>query len=183
MRILPEQTSLIICDIQEKLCNAMYETEKMQKRAAQMACGCRLLGIPIFTSQQYTKRLGLTVAAVREASGSDSYFEKSTFSCMRNEAMADAVRKAGRHNVIIIGTETHVCVLQTAIDLKEEGFQPILAADAVASRYPDDKEMGLRRAMQEGVLVTTSEAMLFELLQDSKAPQFKEISKLVKDRP
>lgn len=82
--------------------------------------------------------------------------------------------------MIICGIEAHICVLQTVIDMKEAGYQPILVADCISSRSSEDKRYALIRAQQEGALITTAEALLYELMETSKAPEFKTISALVK---
>ena len=95
-------------------------------------------------------------------------------------AALEEKRAAGRKNVLVCGTEAHVCVFQTCLDLKALGFQPVLVTDAIASRKKTDKKIALQRAVQEGILLTTAEAVLFELTLDSRHPRFREISALVK---
>ncbi|MGI6118518.1 MAG: isochorismatase family protein [Bilifractor sp.] len=183
MRIRPEETQAVFIDFQERLMPAMSGREQCEERGAMLMRGLKILEVPFLVTQQYTKGLGETVPAIREASGDGedfSYFDKCTFSCIRDPAIREAVEKNGRKNVLIAGTEAHVCVLQTCIDLKEAGYRPVLVTDAIASRKESDRQIGIYRAMQEGALLTTAEAVLFELLVDSKNPHFREISKLVK---
>lgn len=180
MRIIPEETQCMVIDMQEKLMAAMYNEEDCAERAVMMVAGLKALEVPVLITQQYTKGLGPTIPEVYEAAGSKEYFDKRTFSCMKDEAILEEVKKRGRRNVLICGTEAHVCVLQTCIDLKEMGFQPILVTDAIASRKKRDKRVAQIRAEQEGILLTTAESILFELTVDSRNPKFREISKLVK---
>ena len=183
MRLLPENTQCMIVDLQEKLLPAMFNRRDCEERALMMINGLRELEIPMVISQQYTKGLGMSVPAVFEAAGTDKYYDKSTFSCAKDEGILGALtanKEKGYKNVIVCGTEAHVCVLQTCIDLKELGFQPVLVTDAIASRKKSDFKMALKRAMQEGILLTTAEALLFELTLDSKNPKFRTISKIVK---
>ena len=180
MRLLPEETQCLVIDMQEKLVPAMSDLENLNNRVEILLKGLRLLGIPMMLTQQYTKGLGTSLPYVYEAAGTTKYYEKNTFSCVRDEETLKALRDNGRKNILVCGTETHICVLQSCMELKALGFQPIMVADAVGSRKPFDKEIGLQRAVQEGILLTTTEAALFERTVDSKNPHFREISALVK---
>ena len=107
-------------------------------------------------------------------------YEKITFSVMGCEDVKNAFAALGKKNIIVCGTEAHICVLQSVIDLLAEGYNVYLVEDCIASRKPSDKETGIRRAMGEGALMTSAEAILFELTVISGTPAFKQISKLVK---
>lgn len=180
MRILPEETQCMLIDLQERLLPAMSGKEACEDRAVMLAKGMKILDIPMIITQQYTKGLGKSVPSIYEAAGTEEYFDKRTFSCTKDEDIMKAISDSDRQNVIVCGVEAHVCVLQTCIDLKELGYQPVMVVDAVASRKESDKSVALQRAMQEGILLTTAESILFELTVDSKHPKFKEISALVK---
>ena len=183
MRILPEETQCMIIDMQERLMPAMNGRKACEDRALMLIRGLRVLDIPMLITQQYTKGLGGSIPEVYEAAGTTDYFDKRTFSCTKDEAILAALeekRAAGRKNVLVCGTEAHVCVFQTCLDLKALGFQPVLVTDAIASRKKTDKKIALQRAVPEGILLTTAEAILFELTVDSRHPRFREISALVK---
>lgn len=180
MRILPEETGAVVIDMQEKLMAAMWNAEACEERACTLLRGLNILEIPMIITQQYTKGLGGSLPSIYEAVGSTDYYEKASFSCCRDEEIMEMFQKMGRKNILVLGTEAHVCVLQTCIDLKACGFQPVLVLDCIASRKEFDMQVGIRRAEQEGVIVTTAEALLFELMISSRHPKFKEISKLVK---
>ena len=180
MRILPEQTQCMLIDLQERLLPAMSSREQCEERALLLAKGLKILDIPMLITQQYTKGLGMSVPGVYEAAGTQDFYDKRTFSCVQDEDIMSELKERGRKNVLVCGVEAHVCVLQTCIDLKALGYQPILVTDAIASRKESDKAIALQRAVQEGILLTTAESVLFELTVDSRHPKFKEISKLVK---
>lgn len=183
MRILPEEAQCMIIDMQERLMPAMNGRKDCEDRALMLIRGLRVLEIPMMITQQYTRGLGGSIPEVYEAAGTTEYFDKRTFSCTKDEAILKALetnREAGRKFVLVCGTEAHVCVLQTCIDLKALGFQPVLVTDAIASRKKQDKKIALQRAVQEGILLTTAESLLFELTVDSRHPRFREISALVK---
>lgn len=180
MRILPEETGAVVIDMQEKLMSAMHETRACEEKAAMLLKGLQVLSVPTVIVQQYTKGLGNTLPSLYEAAGTTEYCEKASFSCCRNKAILDKLEAMGKKNMLVMGTEAHICVLQSCMDLKAAGFQPVMVVDAVASRREEDKKIAIERAIQEGILVTTAEAVLFELTLDSTNPCFKAISKLVK---
>ena len=142
--------------------------------------GLAVLGVPAIITQQYTKGLGATVPEILEAAGDCPIFDKITFSCYQNEAIRAALKASGRNTVIVCGIESHVCVLQTVIDLLEDGYQVVLVEDCIDSRKASDKANALIRARQEGAVITSYEAILFELTQIAGNDRFKQISKLVK---
>lgn len=180
MRLLKENSMAFVIDMQEKLVPAMFNSEAITERTQMLLHGMRELEIPILLSQQYTKGLGSSLPEIYEAAGSSRYFDKRSFSCWDDDDIRGAIQAQGRENVIIAGTEAHVCVLQTCIDLKAAGLNPVLVTDCIGSRKENDWNYGVQRAIQEGVTVTTAEAVLFELLRSSTSPHFKFISDLVK---
>ena len=170
----------LVIDFQERLLPAMLEYEKLAKQAQVLIAGLKALDVPMIITQQYTKGLGMSEKFVFEAAGTDEYMDKTAFSAMRDEAIAQAVKKANKKNVIVCGIEAHICVIQTCIDLKEQGFTPYLVLDCTASRKVSDYEMTIQRAQQEGISVTSSESILFELLGKAGGDAFKTISKLIR---
>ena len=180
MRILAENTVALVVDFQEKLMPVMAEKETLEMRTGILLKGLKTLDIPTIVTQQYTRGIGMTIPSIAEAEGSGEYFDKITFSCFEDANIRNAVEQSGRKLVIVCGIEEHICVLQTCIDLKAAGYQPILVMDCISSRKLSDKEGALLRAQQEGILLTTSEAILFELTRKAGSPVFKEISRLIK---
>ena len=181
MIIKPNETAAIIVDVQEKLMTAMYNREMVEENVNRLVGGLKLLEVPMIVTQQYTKGIGMTIPSVIETIGEGfSYMEKTSFGVFGDEAIKEAVNGLGKKNVIVCGTETHVCVLQTCIQLKEAGYQPIMVVDACGSRHEIDRLFGIERAKQEGVIITTYEALLFELMGGSTCPVFRQISKIVK---
>lgn len=179
MRILAENTSCLVIDYQERIVPAMADKEALVANSVKLLEGLKILGIPMTITGQYTKGLGLNLPEIFQAAGTEEYFDKISFSSYEVEEVRKALESRGK-NVILCGIEAHVCVLQTAIDLKEAGYQPILVTDCISSRKESDKEIALIRAQQEGILLTTSEAVLFELTKRAGSDVFKQISKLVK---
>ena len=180
MRILKEDTIALVVDFQERLMPVMAEAEALEARTNILLKGLKVLEVPMLITQQYTKAIGMTIPSLVESAGTEEYFDKISFSCMDDEAIKAAVEASGKKNVIVCGIESHICVLQTCIDLKEAGYTPILVVDCMSSRKLSDKEGAILRAQQEGILLTTTEAILFELTRKAGNPTFKEISKLIK---
>lgn len=180
MRITSENTIALCVDYQEKLVPAMSSSQELLHHSSILLKGLRVLDVPVLITQQYTKGLGETVPEILEAAGDCPIFDKLTFSCYQNEAIRDAIRASGRTTVLIFGIEAHVCALQTVIDLLEDGYHVVFVEDCVDSRNPSDKTVALKRAAKEGAILTTCEAILFELTQIAGNDRFKQISRLVK---
>ncbi len=178
-RLQREHAALLVVDVQEKLAAAMpkVELERMLKRTAALVQGARVLSLPIIFTEQYPKGLGPTVSVLREALAGLSPVEKLRFS-----ALDDAVRKQlrGRRQVLVAGMETHICVYQTVRALAEEGFLPVLCADAVLSRFEVDGRVGLQLAADAGAMVATVETALFDMLGEAGTAEFKRISSAVR---
>ena len=135
-----------------------------------------MLEVPIIVTQQYTRGLGDTVKEIREVVESDEYVEKISFSAW--EDIRELTK--GKKFVILCGIESHICVLQTLIDAKADGMIPVLVTDCISSRKETDKEYAIERAKQEGAIVTTYEALLFELLKKAGTKESRKIQRLIK---
>jgi nicotinamidase-related amidase len=179
-RINPQDALFCLVDVQERLFPHMANKELIEKNLVTLIKGLRLHELPFIVNEQYKKGIGETIPALKELVESDPHFEKTTFSCCKNDSTLDAIKAAGKKVVIVAGIETHVCVLQTCLDLLEEGFQPVLVCDCVTSRAEYNTIMAIERLVQAGVIPTTYESLLFELTVNAKSPVFKEISALVK---
>lgn len=176
MRIDKEHAIALAVDYQEKLVPAMYEKERLIENSGILLAGLKELGVPVVLTQQYTKGLGTTVKEITEAAGHTDFIEKIRFSAFDDVESCIHAKKY----VIVCGIEAHICVLQTVIDLKAAGYIPVLAADCVSSRKEWDLKVSLRRAEQEGAIITTCEALLFELLKEAGTEVSKKIQRLVK---
>jgi len=180
MRILRDNTSALFIDIQDRLFPYMQEREQLEQNLITLAAGLKVLEIPFLVTEQYTKGLGFTVLPLKNALGDYSAIEKIAFSCCDEPQFSKALSVTGKKNVILCGIETHVCVLQTAIDLLQAGYQPVVIEDCVSSRKLSDKHTAIERMRQEGAIISSLESILFELTRYSGTETFKAISKLVK---
>jgi isochorismate hydrolase len=140
-----------------------------------------VLGIPAAATEQYPEKLGHLVPDLQQRL--DSARTKLAFSACQCGEIFDHWRTDGRFRVLICGIETHVCIMQTALDLASNGFETYVAVDAVAARHTADHETALRRMESAGVVLTTSESAMFEWCRVAGSPEFKQISALVKETP
>lgn len=180
MRILKEASAALIIDIQEKLFPAMAESEKLLQNCLKLIDGLQVLSVPLIVTQQYTKGLGPTLPSVVSGINEFHCYEKISFSCLDEPNIKEAIDSLNKHFVILCGIETHVCVLQTCLDLLELGCKPVVVEDCVTSRNLNDKMIAIERMRQEGALVTTFESLLFELTRVAGSEVFKKISGIVK---
>lgn len=180
MRLHSKQTAMLLVDVQERLFGHIHHHELIEKHLLVLLQGLQHLAIPIVCNQQYTKGLGETISSVRDLLGKTTVYEKCTFSCYQNSDVMEHLKSLHVKHMIVAGVESHVCVLQSVLDLLDAGFEVMLCTDAIGSRKEHDHAMALRRMEQEGAKLCTTESLLFELLQSSLHPQFKAISALVK---
>lgn len=180
MRILKENTVCVVIDIQERLFPHIYQHELLEKNSKILIEGLKALEIPIIVTQQYTKGLGPTIEPINQSLGEYNHLEKMAFSCCDDEGFMQELKKMNKKNVIVLGIEAHVCVLQTTIDLLESDFNPVVIEDCVSSRTLNNKNIAIERMRQEGAVISTYESILFELCRYSGTEAFKTISKLVK---
>lgn len=181
MRILKEETIAVIVDIQEKLFPHIYDNEKLLNNSLKLISGLQILDIPLIITEQYTKGLGKTLESIiNQLQNSYQPIEKIDFSCYGSDDFSDLIKKHNKKNIIVFGIETHVCVLQTTLDLLENGYKPIVIEDCVSSRKLNDKNIAIERMRQEGAIISSLESILFELCRKAGNDTFKSISKLVK---
>ncbi len=182
MRINRDNTRAVIIDVQERLLPHIDRWEATRDRIVTLIQGLNILGVPLTLTEQYPQGLGPTVPEVLSAFPvRPQPIVKSSFSCCDDKAFSETLDQHPRDGVVLVaGIESHVCVLQTTMDLLDRGYSPVVVADAVSSRYAMDREIALRRIEQEGARLTTVESVLFELTRVSGTPEFKKISRLVK---
>ena len=159
---------------------AMTGKEVLEDKTIRLANGLQVLGIPHIVTQQYTKGLGETIPSVAEAIGEFEPIEKVCFGCMSHVDFVNQLELAGKPNVIVCGIEAHICVQQTVLQLLDEGYNVYVPVDCISSRSQNDFLWATERMEKAGAVMTTYEAVLYELLRDAKAEGFREISKIVK---
>ncbi|MFN8367042.1 MAG: hydrolase [Candidatus Kapaibacterium sp.] len=180
MRILANETIALCIDIQSKLFPHIHDNQRLEKNARTLIQGISTLSIPIVVTEQYVKGLGETIESVKEVLPSYSPLEKKCFSCADDEVIFNTIGGYNCKNIIMFGIESHVCVLQTCIDIIERGFTPVVVEDCIGSRKLYDNYVAIERMKKEGAIIATYESILFELCRVSGAETFKTISALVK---
>lgn len=175
-----EDTALLIIDIQERIFRVMLNSELLIQNTLKLIEGFKILGSPIYITEQYPKGLGETEPKIKESLNEIVPIQKMSFSCSGAGDLFNILRTKNLKQIVIAGIECHVCVQQTALDLIENGFQVSLAADACSSRKEMDYVLALERMRHSGIIVTTTEAILFEMLNVCGTDEFKQISKIVK---
>lgn len=174
---------LVVIDVQTKLTAAMPETEAqlMIANAASLIEAAVLLDIPVLVTEQYPNGLGFTEKAITgKLIDYTLIFEKTGFSCCEAIGFTDALINSNRKQIILVGQEAHVCVMQTALELMLHDYQVHIVEDAICSRKAEHKFYALQRLQQQGATITNYESVLFEWLRDSSHPEFKKISGLLR---
>lgn len=177
-----DKAVLVVIDVQEKLCLAM-DTEvlgQLVKNTGILLDSATELNIPVLVTEQYVKGLGATLPELKEKAAAAPCYEKMAFSSCGSTEFVDALKATGRTQVIITGMETHVCVLQTVIELREAGMTVHVVKDAVMSRNKQNWHTAISAMTLAGAIPTCTESVLFQLLKVAGTDEFKKLSKLVR---
>ena len=175
------KAALLVVDVQEAFRGVISDLEPIASRISVAVRGFQILGRPVFVTEQYPKGLGHTVSEIGEVLPADvKLIEKTAFSACGAAGFSDALREAGISQVAVCGIETHICVNQTVHDLIDHGFDVHILTDCVASRSEHDKQTGLSKMFASGVVASSVEMALFELMRGSTHYKFKQIQRLVK---
>jgi isochorismate hydrolase len=182
MHIEREEAVLIIIDVQDALIRNMNQEvgKNVIRNIRTLLTFAKKMDIPILITEQYPKGLGKTVPEITMELGSILPIEKVSFSCCGVETFNDQLNQLGRKQVILTGIETHVCVLQTAGDLIQKGYEAHVVADAICSRRKLDWEIGLRWMEKRGAMISATEIIAFQLLKEAGTEEFRGLSKLLK---
>ncbi len=179
--LLHRQDALaVLIDVQEKLLPAIADHEALLARMLAFTTAMQTLGVPILCTEQYPKGLGPTVPALRDALDGAPILAKTAFGCLGDDAFLQRLQSAGRGTLLVAGIETHVCVLQTALQARQHGYRVHVIEDCVGSRKPADKAAGLERMRSAGCIGSGLEMAVFELLARAGTAEFKAILPLVK---
>ena len=173
-----EDCILVIIDIQSKLVNASFSGDEAANCTTKLSQAASILNIPSIITEQYPKGLGSTIKGIINTDA--KILEKVSFSAMREPKFAKEIKKLERKQIILCGIETHICVLQTALDLIKKGYEVYIVNDACSSRKEHEHYSGLELLKQYGAKITCTEIVLFELLKTSKHQYFKPIQMLIK---
>ncbi len=182
------RSQLLIVDVQEKLLPVIAESDRVLETIGFLQQAAHTLHVPIFLSEQYPKGLGATVSLISNHESKPSAFEKLRFSAAdgfqtaRRQSLPNADERRLRDQVVVVGIEAHICVLQTALDLIARGVRVFVVADAVGSRNPNDCDVALKRIRDSGGVVCTAQSVAFEWCEVAGSDEFRQISRLVRGR-
>ena len=176
-----DKTALVVVDLQEAFRFPINDFAQIAARSSTVVRGFQILNLPIIVTEQYPKGLGRTAEEILFSLPTDfEVVEKTAFSSCGANAFMEKLRETSASQIVLCGLETHVCINQTAHDLLNEEFEVHLLTDCVSSRFSNDKETALLKMQMNGVVLSSVEMALFELMRDARHEQFKEIQELIK---
>lgn len=174
-------STLLIVDMQEKVFSVVDHAPELLAALIKLIQGIQILQVPIHISEQYPQGLGETIWPIKNLLGGQYQpWIKTTFSCLDDRAFANFVHSSPAQQWIVVGIEAHICVLQTAKALVKLGKEVTVLNDAISSQSIFDFSTAIAEMRDEKIRISCIETILFELLKDSRAPEFKAISQLIK---
>ena len=178
--IVEDETLLLIIDMQQKLINNIKDNKLIIFNIQKLIDTCNLLNVRIAITEQNPLKLGKTLESITD---NNEYpkFEKMEFSCSQNKNFIDYLEKYNFKNIIICGIESHICVLQTSIELLEKGLNILIPRDAIGSRNEIDNDTAFLRLILSGAVACTTESLICELCKTSNRKEFREVSKILKN--
>jgi nicotinamidase-related amidase len=176
MLLEKELSCVVLIDVQEKLTPFVQEAKALVARCQWVIHLAKDLGVPVLVSEQYPSGLGVTVEPLHSLIAQDECFEKVHFSCFREPTFNQRLKALNKKQLVLIGIEAHVCVLQSAMEMKIAGYEVFVVVDAVSSRSQLDYKYALKRMKQAGIHLVTAEMIFFEWVGQAGTPQFKVLS-------
>ena len=177
--LLEDETLLLVVDVQEKLISNIKGNQLLIFNIKKLIDTCNLLNVRIAISEQNPLKLGMTLESILE---NNEYpkFEKMEFSCGENKNFINYINEYNFKNIIVCGIESHICILQTSIDLLHKGLNILIPRDAIGSRNKIDNDTAFLRLILSGAVASTTESLICELCKTSSRKEFREISKILK---
>jgi len=176
-----ESTGLLVIDVQDRLFRLVERSCEVMQTLQKVIKGFQVLDLPIVVTERYPEGLGPTVGTLKTVLGPEqTYFSKTSFSCMGESSLKEYILDQPIEQWVLTGIEAHVCVLQTAKDLLAAGKDVVILNDAITSRSIYDFSTAIAELRDCGARISTAETVMFELLRDSKSPEFKAMSELIK---
>lgn len=175
-----EDTALVVVDVQGKLAEIVHESEFVLTQMEKIIKGVQILNVPIIWIEQYPEGLGHTNELLKRHLEDERYVSKRTFSACLEDDFMQAIKEVNRKSFLVIGIEAHVCVYQTVRDLLKHNYEVEVVLDAVSSRTELNRKIGIKKMQALGASITSVEMALFELMETSKNPLFKEVLEIIK---
>ena len=166
---------LLLVDVQERLAPHVHENDRVIENCEWLIGVAEVVGVPVFATEHYPEGIGNTVARLRDRLPQGSILRKDHFSCVSESSCRARIEETGRTQIVVAGMEAHVCVMQSAIELKESGKSVFLVADAVSSRTPEDAACAVERMRRHGIEIVTREMVLFEWAHRGATEQFRQL--------
>lgn len=178
-----EKSVLVVVDMQESFLAPVHRREEVERNVAFLMQAANLLGVPVLATVQYASRMGGVMDSLQaHLPEGVEVIDKLCFSCFGQESFARQLQATGKQQVLLVGIETHICMMQTALDLLEAGYQVHVPWDATSSRGEQDARFALERMRSRGVCITSVESALYEWLYEAGTEAFKQVLPLVKAR-
>ena len=178
--LLENETLLLIVDVQQKLINNIKGSQLLIFNIKKLIDTCNLLNVNIAITEQNPLKLGMTLESILNDNEYPK-FEKMEFSCSENKNFLNYINKNNFKNIIVCGIESHICILQTSIDLLRKGFNILIPRDAIGSRNEIDNDTAFLRLILSGAVASTTESLICELCKTSNRKEFREVSKILKN--
>ena len=178
--LLEDETLLLIVDVQQKLLKNIKDNKLLVFNIKKLIKTCNLLNIQIAITEQNPLKLGKTLESIID-DNEYPIFEKMEFSCIKNKSFINYLNEHNFNNIIVCGIESHICVLQTSIDLLQKGLNILIPRDAIGSRNEIDNDTAFLRLILSGAVASTTESLICELCKTSNRKEFREVSKILKD--
>jgi len=178
--LILDNTALLIIDIQGKLWNVMNEKEALLENCLKLIKGFRILGVPVILTEQNPKGLGPTLPEIIQVLPETKPIQKLNFSCCQNSEFMCTIEDLKSKQILVCGIESHICVYQTAMELLTKGYEVQVVADVVSSRIVRNRDIALSRLQSEGVKLTVTEMVIYELLKTAENTKFKELLQVIK---
>jgi len=177
--LLEDETLLLIVDMQQKLISHISGNQLLIFNIKKLIDTCNLLNVHIAITEQNPLKLGMTLESILD-NNEFPKFEKMEFSCTENRNFMNYINEYNFKNIIVCGIESHICILQTSIDLIEKGLNILIPRDAIGSRNEIDNDTAFLRLILSGAVASTTESLICELCKTSNRKEFREVSKILK---
>lgn len=175
-----ENSMLLIIDVQQAMLKVIDSWKRTARKVRQLIRSSDVFDIPILLTEQYTKGLGETLPELLKEIDSPQVFQKEHFSACLEDNFIPTIQSYNRKKIVVVGMETHVCVLQTCLDLMTSGFQVHLVADAVASRSNENRDIAIDLMKQAGAVISSTEIVIFQWALRANTDDFRKILPIVK---
>jgi len=173
-------SAVLLVDYQERFVPVLQDNEQTVKNIKLLLAGSKIYSIPIYVSEQVPEKLGPTIKELKEMLPNIYLFSKKAMSCCGEPKFVNELKSKNIKQIAVCGIEAHVCVLQTSLDLIQNGFQIHLVTDAITSRLAHNKPIGIEKIKNAGGIISSLETVLFEMAYEACSEEFKKLQQLFK---